>query len=181
MCVSYRALNRITKPFQFPIPRCDDSIYMLGNGSVHIFIITLDARQGYHQIAVRALDQDKLAFFGPDDYKYCYTVMPFGPTNAPTFYTAMMRNFKQEWDSLFIERVGKLKQVAGHNVTMTSEGNVSVNGKQIKSGSCSIIDDILIWCCYEELVVFYFECVCIVFQNIESASNYPNASSCQIV
>ena len=32
MCVSYRALNRITKPFQFPIPRCDDSIYLLGSG-----------------------------------------------------------------------------------------------------------------------------------------------------
>ena len=85
LCVSYRALNRITKPFQFPIPRCDDSIYLLGNGSGCIFIITLDARQGYHQIAVRAGDQEKIAFFGPDDFKWCFTVMPLGPTNAPTF------------------------------------------------------------------------------------------------
>ena len=44
LCVSYRALNRITKPFQFPIPRCDDSVYLLGNGSVKVFFITLDAR-----------------------------------------------------------------------------------------------------------------------------------------
>lgn len=26
MCVSYRALNRMTKPFQFLIPRCEDSV-----------------------------------------------------------------------------------------------------------------------------------------------------------
>ena len=36
LCVSYRALNRITKPFQFPIPRCDNSLYLLDNGSVKI-------------------------------------------------------------------------------------------------------------------------------------------------
>ena len=101
LCISYRALNHITKPFQFPIPRCDDSIYLLGNDSGRIFIITLDARQGYHQIPVRFCDQEKLAFFGPDDFKYCFTVIPFEPTNAPTFYTAMMRNFKEEWDLVF--------------------------------------------------------------------------------
>ena len=65
LCVSYRALNGITKPFQFPIPRCDDSVYMLGNGSTKIYFITLDARQGYHQITVRECDQEKLAFFAP--------------------------------------------------------------------------------------------------------------------
>ena len=27
--------------------------------------------------------------------------MPFGPTNAPIFYTAMMKNFKDKWDNLF--------------------------------------------------------------------------------
>ena len=48
MCVSYRRLNAVTKPFQFPIPRCDDTITILGCGAVHIWIISLDARQGYH-------------------------------------------------------------------------------------------------------------------------------------
>ena len=95
MCISYRALSCITKPFQLLIPRCDGSVYMLGNDSVLIFIITLDARQGYHQIVVKQRDQEKLVFFSPGDFKYCYTVMPFGPTKAPTFYTAMMRNFKE--------------------------------------------------------------------------------------
>ena len=56
MCVSYRRLNSITRPFQFPIPRCDDSITILGRGSSVIFIFALDARQGYHQIAVKSKD-----------------------------------------------------------------------------------------------------------------------------
>ena len=48
MCVSYRKLNSITKPFQFPIPRCDDAVMILGWGAGEIWIISLDARQGYH-------------------------------------------------------------------------------------------------------------------------------------
>ena len=66
---------------------------MLGNQSCCIYIIALDA--------VKLLDQEKLAFFSPDDNKYCFPVMLFGPTNAPTFYTAVMQDFKTEWDNLF--------------------------------------------------------------------------------
>ena len=65
ICVSYRRLNAVTKPFQFPIPRCDDAITILGCGAVTIYIISLDARQGYHQVAVRLSDQEKLAFLLP--------------------------------------------------------------------------------------------------------------------
>ena len=108
MCVSYRKLNAITKPFQFPISRCDISITVIGNGSVNIFIVVLDNRQGYHQVAVRPADQEKLAFFAPDENKYCFQVMPLGPCNAPAFYTAMMKDFNTEWLNLFIETVQKL-------------------------------------------------------------------------
>ena len=96
MCVSYRKLNAITKPFEFPIPRCDDAIAIIDTGSQFIWIISLDARQGYHQVNVRLIDREKLAFFSPDGWKYTFKVMPFGPTNAPAFYSAMMRSFKEE-------------------------------------------------------------------------------------
>ena len=109
MCVSYRRLNAVTKPFQFLIPRCDDAISLLSYGAVLIWIISLDAQQGYHQVAIRQSDMDKTAFFAPDDLKYCFTVMPFGPTNYPGFYTCMMRDFKGEWEALFIIRVASLK------------------------------------------------------------------------
>ena len=50
MCVSYRKLNDIKKPFEFPIPSCDDAIGTVSSVSNKIWIISLDARQGYHQI-----------------------------------------------------------------------------------------------------------------------------------
>ena len=62
MYVSYRRLNAVTKPFQFPIPRYDDAITISECGAVLIWIISLDARQGYHQVEVRFADQEKLAF-----------------------------------------------------------------------------------------------------------------------
>ena len=48
LCVSYWKLNAVTIPFQFYIPRCDTAIVILGCGVDEIWIISLDARQGYH-------------------------------------------------------------------------------------------------------------------------------------
>ena len=109
MCVSYRKLNDITKPFQFPIPRCDAAIVNLGCRANEIWIIILDTRQGYHHVSVRKIDRQKLAFFAPDKRKYCFNVIHFGPTNTPAFYTAMMKDFKDEWDTLFILTISKIK------------------------------------------------------------------------
>ena len=33
MCVSDRKLNTITKPFEIPIPQCDDAIAIIDRGS----------------------------------------------------------------------------------------------------------------------------------------------------
>ena len=67
MCVSYRKLNGIAQTFQFPIPCCDDTISTVGAGSNKIWIISLDARQVYHQISVCHGDREKIAFFAPDN------------------------------------------------------------------------------------------------------------------
>ena len=101
MCVSYRALNKVTKLFLYPIGRCDDAVENLGGGAGRLYFITLDCAQGYHQIRVYYWDQDKLAFFGPDGKKYTFTVIPFGPVNAPPFYTAMIRHMQAEWTHLY--------------------------------------------------------------------------------
>ena len=63
ICVSYKALNRITKPFEYPIGWCDNTVEDFGDGAGTLFYITLDCAQGYHQIQVN--DQEKLAFFAP--------------------------------------------------------------------------------------------------------------------
>ena len=62
MRVSYQRLNAITKPFQYYIQRCDYAITFVAVGSSEMWIITVDTRQGYHQVAVPPFDQDKLTF-----------------------------------------------------------------------------------------------------------------------
>ena len=164
MCVSYRGLNAVTKPFTFPIPRCDDAISSLNVGPGDIWIITVDARQGYHQISVRKVDREKLAFFGPDGEKYTYSVMPFGPMNAPSFYTFMMQNFRKEWDALFYIRMRALPKIGNQVVTVLKDNTVFVNQKRVDTGSKSIIDDILIWSTRLDTALLYFRCICEVFQ-----------------
>jgi hypothetical protein len=44
LCVSYRPLNAITRPFTFPTPRCDNAILELGPATV---FITMDMMWGY--------------------------------------------------------------------------------------------------------------------------------------
>ena len=63
MCVSYRKLNSVTKPFEYPIPWCDDSVTIVMVGSTVMWIITVDARQGYHQVSVSSIDREKTSIF----------------------------------------------------------------------------------------------------------------------
>lgn len=182
MCVSYRKLNSITKPFQYPIPRCDDAVDILGIciGDM-IFFIALDAKQGYHQIAVKHCDQEKLAFFAPDNRKYCYTVMPFGPTNAPAFYTCMMHQFKGEWDELLIIKLQLLPEFI--NLTLSwSDFHVIKVGTvtQFTMGSKVIIDDILLFGNNRKYLVIYLECVCIIFQKYRVSFQLKNANFSKI-
>ena len=137
LCISYRKLNAITLPFEYPIPRCDDAIDDFGEGHGRLHFISLDARSGYHQISVHPADRCKLAFFGPDGKKYTFKVMPFGPRNAPPVYTAMMRQFEDEWETLFDFRFP----------------NANPRGCRV------IVDDILLWSSNIPELLGYLECV----------------------
>ena len=92
----------VTHPFEYPIGRCDSFIEDLGGSAGILFFICLDKYQGYHQIRVKRSHQQKLAFFGPDGLNYTFKVLPFGLTNSPPFYTAMIRQFQDEWILLFM-------------------------------------------------------------------------------
>jgi hypothetical protein len=144
MCVSFRRMNRVTKPFTFPIPRCANAIEDLGPIAFFIlWFVSLDCRQGFHQISIRHSDQEKNAFFTPDGDKECFTVVPFGPTNGPATYTAMMFELRLEWIALF-------KEMHPEHAELTAD-------------SRCVIDDILNWCTDPDALLDLFECICIVF------------------
>ena len=56
---------------------------------------------------------------GPITEKSFY-VMLFGPTNAPSFYTATMTGFKGKWDTLFIICLLALKSFSFISITLTA-------------------------------------------------------------
>ena len=142
-------MNKITLGFEFPIPRCADSIEDLGDSCGPFFTIFLDVRSGYHQTRVRKYDQEKLAFFAPSVEKKTYEVLPFGPTKAPSFYTAMIQSLRKEWLLLYAD--------TKHPIHLDSAPVTIICNEKF------IIDDILLYSNNANTLIHYFSCVAQVF------------------
>ena len=102
--------------------------------------------------------------------KYEFMVMPFGPVNAPPFYTCAMGSFKTEWDLLFVElmtRYAMTNNLLGGQKVTISQDIFYLKGVKAISGTKSIINDILIWSNNLEAVLLHFQCVCRVFQKMD--------------
>jgi hypothetical protein len=67
-CISFIALNQVTKLISYPIPQCDDTV-MIGIQKAK-FCISMDAFSGYHQIAMEHSSSLKTACEGPHGQKY---------------------------------------------------------------------------------------------------------------
>ena len=86
--VDYRALNRITKRNNAPLPRSDEMFDRLGGARA---FSKLDLKTGFHQIRLRAEDIEKTAFntkYG----QFEYLVTPMGLCNAPATFQTLMNN-----------------------------------------------------------------------------------------
>lgn len=64
LCVSYRQLNTVTRPFVYPSRRCDDAVRAIGHS---IFFITMDLFWGYWQILLNSASRSKTGFFVPSE------------------------------------------------------------------------------------------------------------------
>lgn len=92
MVVDYRALKKLTFKNRYPLPRIDDLFDKLHGAK---YFSSLDVASGFHQILLKEEDRPKTAFTTPFDH-YQFRVLPFGLTNAPaTFQAVMNRLFNQ--------------------------------------------------------------------------------------
>ena len=86
LCLDFRALNKITRIYVWPMSRVEDIYAKLGKAK---FYTTLDLRSGYHHMALDKNSIKKTAFvasFG----KYEYLKVPFGLAQAPAYFQNLM-------------------------------------------------------------------------------------------
>jgi hypothetical protein len=104
MCVDYRALNKATKPWSYPLPYIQDVLERLGKST---YFAVCDVMAGFWNVPLKESDMEKTAFVTRGG-QWMYKVMPFGLSNAPATFQSLMntlfdRNVFQEFVEIFID------------------------------------------------------------------------------
>jgi ribonuclease HI len=100
VCIDFTDLNKACPKDPFPLPKIDQ---LVDATSGHQRMSFLDAFQGYHQIAMNPMDQEKTAFITLRGI-FCYKVMSFGLKNAGATYQRMITK-------MFSSQLGKTVEV----------------------------------------------------------------------
>ena len=106
LCVDFKAINAVTEPIPFYMPRVEEVLESVGKSCV---ISKLDLTKGYYQVPMHPDDIQKTAFMSHQG-RYEFLRMPFGVKNAPAVFQELMQGLFREFatfcslymDNLFI-------------------------------------------------------------------------------
>ncbi len=143
LCVSFRPLNKITRPFKFCTRRCDDAAQDIGSAN---FTIAMDFFWGYWQVKCVKEARSKLAFFIPNG-KQQWKRMPMGALNSHAVYCSIVEILKKEWD-----------EEAYHQGIDVDDISMSVPMRDItkRTGSQNIVDGVILYSMILQILLLYF-------------------------
>ena len=96
-CIDYRGLNEITVKNRYPLPLMSTAFELLQGAQ---FFTKLDLRNAYHLVRIKEGDEWKTAFNTPTGH-YEYLVLPFGLTNAPAVFQALVNDVLRDFINRF--------------------------------------------------------------------------------
>ena len=140
MVIDYLALNRITVPNWYPLPRIDDLLDRLQGAKC---FNSLDLMSGYHQIRIDDSDEPKRAFRTPQGL-FEFKVLSFGLTNAPaTFQGVMNHIFSGLLNIVYLEDILVFSKSAEEHVQRLLEvfAVLSKHRLYAKRSKCSFCTD----------------------------------------
>ena len=93
LVIDYRALNKVTRTFTWPMPKVED-IFSKLNGAT--YFTTLDLQAGYHHIPLDKPSIPKTAFNSPFG-KFEFVKVPFGWAQAPAYFQELMTGILKDF------------------------------------------------------------------------------------
>ena len=93
LVIDYRALNKITRKFTWPMPKVEDIFSKLNRAT---YFTTLDLHTGYHHIPLDKSSIPKTAFNSPFG-KYEYIKVPFGLAQVPAYFQELMTGILKDF------------------------------------------------------------------------------------
>ena len=92
--IHYRALNRVTRKFAWPLPKVEGIFSKLNGGT---YFTTLDLREGNHHLPLDKPSIPKTAFNSPFG-KFKYVKVPFGLAQAPAYFQPLMTGILKDFN-----------------------------------------------------------------------------------
>ena len=94
LVIDYRALNKVTRKFTWPMPQVEDIFSKLNRAT---YFTTLDHQAGYNHIPLDKPSIPKTAFNSPFG-KYEYMKVPFGLAQAPAYFQELMTGILKDFN-----------------------------------------------------------------------------------